>query len=464
MEAVNAGARLDRLPISRFHYRNIGLIASGMFLDAFEIGLQGGVLATLIATGWSTPGQNALFISATFAGMALGAWMAGILGDRFGRRFSYQLNLAIFGLASFAAAAAPSMEWLTAARLVMGVGLGAEIVVGYVTISELVPPASRGRWAGALGTITNSAVFVSAFAVRMVVPEFGWRPLFLVLGIGALIVWAARKTMPESPRWLESKGRTQEAEQVMRQIEAEIEHTAGKRLPEPAYQPSVATRVYGLSHLFSRGLLARTITGCLILIGINSSLYGFVAFLPTFMVQQGLTITTSLNYVTLMSLGGPIGALLGMALSDRVGRKPCLTFFSLMAIACGLIYPHASNSTEVMAIGFLLVTSLYVLFVVAIGMYVLELFPTEIRMRGAGLCNMVGRLALIITPQITAGLFAFGGVDSVVVFIAGLLMIQMIVMLVFGPETKGRSLEALTGEPDVRPLSPQAARVAIPVK
>jgi putative MFS transporter len=141
MLAVNAGARLDRLPASRFHYRILALIGGGMFLDAFEIYLQGAVLAALIGIGWSTPAQNANFLSATFAGMVIGAWLAGITGDRYGRRFSYQVNLLIFGLASLAGAAAPSMAWLIAARFVMGIGLGAEIVVGYVTISELTPPA-----------------------------------------------------------------------------------------------------------------------------------------------------------------------------------------------------------------------------------------------------------------------------------------------------------------------------------
>src|ERR1700721_2060215 len=147
MLAVNAGARLDRLPASRFHYRMLGLIGGGMFLDAFEIYLQGAVLAALLSIGWSTPAMNANFISITFAGMVVGAWAAGILGDRYGRRFSYQANLLIFGLASLAGAAAPSMAWLIAARFMMGIGLGAEIVVGYFPISGLTPPPSRGSWA-----------------------------------------------------------------------------------------------------------------------------------------------------------------------------------------------------------------------------------------------------------------------------------------------------------------------------
>jgi MFS transporter, putative metabolite:H+ symporter len=242
MLAVNAGARLDRLPPSRFHYRILGLIGGGMFLDAFEIYLQGAVLAALIGIGWSTPAQNANFLSATFAGMVIGAWLAGITGDRYGRRFSYQANLLIFGLASLAGAAAPSMAWLIAARFMMGIGLGAEIVVGYVTISEPTPPASRGRWGAGLATITNSALFFAALAGRLIIPSYGWRWMFVIVGVGALIVWYLRKRMPESPRWLEANGRTAEAERVMSEIEAEVEQSTGRRMSwsQPRSMPSAA--------------------------------------------------------------------------------------------------------------------------------------------------------------------------------------------------------------------------------
>src|ERR1700722_899783 len=379
MLAVNAGARLDRLPASRFHYRILGLIGGGMFLDAFEIYLQGAVLAALIGIGWSTPAQNANFLSATFAGMVIGAWLAGITGDRYGRRFSYQANLLIFGLASLAGAAAPSMEWLIAARFVMGIGLGAEIVVGYVTISELTPPASRGRWGAGLATITNSALFFSALAGRLIIPSYGWRWMFVIVGVGALIVWYLRKRLPESPRWLEANGRNDEAERVISEIEAEVERSTGRKLPAAAnvLEPGSVNAIRRLGDLFSRNMIVRTITGSVILIALNTAIYGFLAFLPSFMVRQGLTITTSLNYVTLMSLGGPAGGLLGMALADKVGRKPCIVFFSLIAIASGAIYPQLSDPTFVMLTGFILVSAIYVLVVVAWGMYVPELIPDD---------------------------------------------------------------------------------------
>lgn len=441
MRVINAGARLDRLPIAPFHYRMLALIGAGMFLDAFEIYLQGAVLATLVAEHWSTPALNANFISVTFAGMVLGAWIAGILGDRFGRRYSYQANLLVFGLASLAGAAAPSMSWLIAARFVMGVGLGAEIVVGYVTLSEFVPPRSRGRWGTALAVITNSSLFVSALVARAVIPNLGWRWMFVIVGVGALIVWYLRKAMPESPRWLESKGRGEEAERVLAAIEDEVGR--GKSLPQAAavavpllHRPSLAT-------LFSRGLILRTLTGSVLLIALNTAIYGFIAFLPTFMVKQGMSIVTSLNYTTIMSLGGPVGALIGMWLGDRVGRKPCIIVGAVFAIIFGALYPSMSDPNLLTLTGFLLVTSVYVLVAIAWGLYVPELFPTEVRMRGAGFCNTAGRLMTILTPQLVVPLFAAAGVTGVITMVGALLAFQALLVAFFGIETKERSLESL---------------------
>src|SRR4029079_445291 len=125
--AVNAGARLDRLPISPFHYRIFWLVGAGMFFDGYDLYIAGGVLASAIQTGFSTLPQNLQFISLTFVGMTLGSLITGFVGDRYGRRFTYQINLLVFGLASLAAAVAPDMTVLIACRFVQGLGLGAEI-------------------------------------------------------------------------------------------------------------------------------------------------------------------------------------------------------------------------------------------------------------------------------------------------------------------------------------------------
>src|SRR5438309_3357643 len=212
---VNAGARLDRLPISSFHKRIFFLIGAGMFFDGYDLYVGTNVLGSTVSTGFSTLAQNAQFVSLTFVGMTIGSLAAGFLGDAFGRRFTYQVNLLIFGIASLAAAFAPTMEWLIAARFVMGLGLGAEIVVGYSTLTEFVPPRVRGRWLSFMALIVVCGLPATTILGSLIIPVFGWRPMFVIPAIGALIVWYLRKALPESPRWLESKGRFTEAEALV---------------------------------------------------------------------------------------------------------------------------------------------------------------------------------------------------------------------------------------------------------
>jgi len=159
---ADSGARLDRLPISRFHRRIMLLIGTGMFFDGFDIYVAATVLGATLKSGFSTIGQNAQFMSLTFVGMMLGSFLTGFLGDRYGRRFTYQANLAIFGLASIASAFASSMAVLTLLRFIMGVGLGAENVVGYSTMTEFVPPQARGKWLGGMNVIVVSGLPVAA--------------------------------------------------------------------------------------------------------------------------------------------------------------------------------------------------------------------------------------------------------------------------------------------------------------
>ena len=438
---VNAGARLDRLPIAPFHWRLLGLIGAGMFLDGFEVYLGGGVLGALVKDGWSDLAHNAQFISATFAGMFIGSWLAGVLGDRFGRRFSYQANLLIFGAASFAAALAPSMTWLIAARFVMGLGLGAEIVVGYVTLAEFVPPGQRGRWGAGLATITSSALFFSSLLGYALIPTVGWRWMFVIVGVGSAIIWYLRKRMPESPRWLESKGRLAEAERVMTGIEAEVART--RAIPPVALVQPLPPPHRSVTALFSKELLPRTITGSIILITMNTALYGFIAWLPTFFVKSGHSVVASLGFTTAMSLGGPVGAALGMWLADAVGRKPGIMAFSLLSVALGLAYPTMNDPMALAGVGFLLVTSVYVLLALTWSLYIPELFPTDIRMRGAGFCNTIGRLMTIVTPYLIVFLFGLYGVYGVVAVLCGLLLLQTAVVAAVGIETRRTPLEAL---------------------
>lgn len=437
---ISAGARLDRLPISGFHRRILWLIGAGMFFDSFDIYLAGGILGALVKEGWSDLRLNAAFLSATFIGMVIGSFSAGILGDRFGRRFTYQANLMIFGLASLAAVFAPDMWTLIVLRFFMGVGLGAEIVIGYATIGEFIPPAQRGRWAAYLSIITNTALFAATLVGYLVIPTFGWRMMFAIAGIGALAVWYARKSMPESPRWLESVGRTEEADRVLTGIEASY----GRTLPAP--QPVAGTgpvRDPGLRVLFGRPVIRRTLVATVINVMINVSIYGFVAWVPTFLVKQGLSVGSSLGYTTFMSLGGPVGACLGAVIAERFGRRNGLTVASLVAALLGIAYTLAPSMALATVVGFGLFTCIYLMVALGIAAYIPELFPTEYRLRGTGVASTAGRIAGIFIPQGVVWLYAEGGVVPVLAMLVGALLLQAVCVGLFGIETRNRSLEAL---------------------
>jgi MFS transporter, putative metabolite:H+ symporter len=436
---VNVGARLDRLPISSFHYRIFWLIAAGMFFDGYDLYVAGPVLGAAVQSKFSTLAQNGWFLSLTFVGMTLGSLLAGFLGDRYGRQFTYQFNLMIFGLASLAAAFAPDIHVLNRLRFIMGVGLGAEIVVGYGTMTEFVPPHTRGKWMAFMAFVVVSGLPVTAILGWAIVPSFGSRPLFVIAGLGALIVWYLRKGLPESPRWLEANGRTEEAEALMQTIEREVAAVA--LLPPPGVVPSPPN--LGLRDLFSARLLPSMAVGSVVLITINALIFGFVNWLPTFFVQQGLGVTRSLAYTLVIVSGSLVGCAIGALAADRLGRRKTIIGASLWTIVLGGIYPFATEPETVLGTGFLLIVGIYVLTAMLYGVYTSELFPTEVRLRANGICNMFGRGATIVTPLIVVALFSAYGVGGVLCFMIGLLVIQIVVVWAWGIEPALRGLETL---------------------
>ena len=450
----NAGARLDRLPISSFHRRIMWLIGVGMFFDGFDIYVAATVLGATLRSGFSTIRQNAEFVSVTFLGMMAGSLLTGFLGDRYGRRFTYQANLAIFGIASIMAALAPSMTALILLRFVMGAGLGAENVVGYATMTEFVPPQARGKWLGLISVFVVAGLPVTALLGTLIIPRFGWRIMFVLGGLGALVVWHLRKALPESPRWLESIGRTAEADRLLQAIEQEVSLHHGP-LKQPISSPP-STQSRGLSALLTPVLLPRMIVGATTLIAINTLIFGFITWLPTFFVQAGRSIASSLGYSLVMSLGAPLGSAIGAATADSWGRKPTILGASVLTIVIGSMYPFVSNPGMLMTVGFLLTIPIYVLVTLLFAIYIPELFPTEVRMRASGICNTFGRGATILTPFIVVALFRSHGVGGVLAFMIALLIVQIVVVLIFGVEPKKRRLEEIEAE---AAGAPQPAKV-----
>jgi MFS transporter, putative metabolite:H+ symporter len=439
VSAISVGARLDRLPVTRLHRKVFNLIGVGMFFEGFDIYIAASVLGATYKTGFSTLEQNGLFISMTFVGMTLGALLTGFLGDRYGRQFTYQLNLLVFGAASLASAVAPNMTTLIMLRFLMGLGLGAEVVVGYSMMAEFFPARIRGRWSGMMCTLVTAGLPVSAFLAWLLVPNFGWRVMFVLGAVGSAVAWFLRRELPESPRWLVVMGRDAEADAIVSKFEREAGFTSTDLplAPEPIVP-------HATGDLFQSPFLASLIVGCVSLMVANALIQGFVVWLPTFFVGQGESIARSTGFALLMSLGGPIGSALGALAADYLGRKLTIVAASCLAVVLSVAFVLSGTSPVMPIIGFLLTIPIYLLVAVLFAVYIPELFPTALRLRGVGICNAVGRSASIIVPLLIGPLFANLGMLGVLAAMSIALLVMCVVVVALGTETRAQKLSMAT--------------------
>jgi putative MFS transporter len=294
----------------------------------------------------------------------------------------------------------------------------------------------------------------SALASTLIIPRSSWRAMFVLAGLGGLIVWYLRKALPESPRWLESIGRSEEAEAIMKSIEEEVVREQGPLPPPILSKPGLRTR--SVAALLSPALFPRLVVGTVTLIVANTLIYGFVTWLPTFFVTQGRSIASSFLYSFIISAGAPVGSAIGTLTADSWGRKPVIIGASVMTIVVGGIYPFIAKPMLLLATGFVLVVFIYIQVTLLFAIYVPELFPTDVRMRAAGICNTAGRAATMITPFFVVALLRSYGIAGVLEMIIGLLVVQIIVVLLFGVEPRKRSLEEMDSESSLATLSSPA--------
>ncbi|MBC8641362.1 MFS transporter [Caballeronia sp. EK] len=447
MTNVNAGARLDRLSIGPFHRRVLWLVGMGMFFDSFDNTLSGSVLAAMLHDGWSTLQLNSYFMSATFLGLTIGAALSGWLSDRFGRLFAYQFNLAIFGVMALVSAFAPSMYWLIGIRFVMGIGMGAEYVMGYGMVIEFVPPEKRGRYLGLLGVITGAGVFVTSVVGLVAIPHLGWRSMFVIGGVGTLWLWYLRRHLPESPRWLESVGRGEEADAILRRIEEEACVTAPIAPVTPVAATPAKPRV-NVSVLFTRPVIRRTLVALVVNVIVLFGSYTITGWMPTFFVSQGMSVTHSLGFNAAMMGGYVAGPFLCAFIADRLGRRWGVALAAVYCAALCAVYPFLTSPVSITLCGFFLVGGVAVALILGLG-GTPELFPTEYRFRGAGFAQTAGRIGLIGGPFVILDVFKHYGIGGVIGAVSGLYILVALVLAVAGIETNKKSLEAV--EPDASP-------------
>lgn len=409
-EPLSRSDRLDRLPFTRAHGRLLVGSGVGWALDAMDVGLISFVMAAL-AKQWALDNTTLSLIgSIGFVGMAIGASVGGLLADKFGRRNVFAVTLLIYGLATGASSLVGSVAMLILLRFLVGLGLGAELPVASTYVSEFAPRNIRGRVVVLLEAFWAVGWIMAALIGYFIIPGHpnGWRFALAVGIVPTLYALVVRYGLPESVRFLESKGRFAAAEASVRRFES----SAGIQAPS-APAPDPAVRASGSTEptepLFSARLARRTIALWLVWFMINFSYYGAFIWLPSLLVQGGTTLTKSFEYTLIITLAQLPGYAAAAWLIEVWGRRMTLSVF-LAGSALAAVWFGSAGSTPAMIIIAGCTLSFFNLgawgALYAIGP---EVYPTAIRARGTGAAAAFGRIASMIAPLFVPVLLHWGG-------------------------------------------------------
>jgi fucose permease len=453
---------LDRIPFRRAHVLILVLVAFGTLVNAIEE-YNVGLIAPLLANQWSlSTAQVGLLTTLTFAGMAIGSLIAGITGDRYGRRVTYTYNFAIYTVGALLAAFSPNLGWLLVARFIVGIGLGGEQNIALTLVAELMPTKVRAAAVatvnvagGGLGIFASSALaalMLGPLEGALGGPTVAWRWLLGVLAIPAVLVFVYRWFMPESPRYLLVDGRVDEANKVLTRLAANrlrpmpgmpttryIDAVEGTRLPRQQVR---------LAEVF-QGRLARNTAVIWIVCAMTfGAQVTITVFLPTILVSWGLDVSTSLIDTVIINIGGLVGAVLASAFGYWFKRRVVLGYGSAIAVVIAVVIAVALGNSSSLAMVLVLAGLLQLMFILlntTTFIWAPELYPTRVRAFGTGASVTVLLVSASFVPLLAAAIvYAVGAVGMFV--LVALMYVIMAAAVWFGPETHGSSLEAVNEE------------------
>ncbi|HEX3970108.1 MAG TPA: MFS transporter [Stellaceae bacterium] len=446
-------ARLERLPYSSWH-RNMRLIVcSAWFFDAFDSITIAYVLPSLLAI-WHLPGPQipamiGSLIAIGFAGQLVGAIAFGWIAERWGRLNSMIVTLLIFTLGGLACAFTTTYDQMWWLRFAQGIGLGGEVPLMAAYVNEFAKAEGRGRFSLSAQVMFSIGLPICALIGVYVVPNWGWQWMFVIGAVPALIAIPLRTMLPESPRWLASRGRFAEADAALKLIE-DIGVKEGKALPPlPRDLPPVNEVKPRIGDLFKGIYLKRTITVWFIWIGAYFVTYGLTAWAPSlFNFVFHLSVQQSLAYGLILSGIGLGGALLTIYLIEAIGRKP---MFVIGLGICSLPLLAFAFLGQLSALEVLLIVSGSFFFCsfLALGLatYTAEIYPTQLRALGGGVASAWQRAASMAGPIMVGWVLPHWGLNSVFVVFGLFALMGCVVTLFFAIETRGQVLERLSPPP-----------------
>jgi len=438
--------RMERLPFSSWQVKARVLIGTATFFDAFDALAIAQVLPVLTPLWGLSAAQVGALISIGYFGQLLGALLFSWIAERRGRVFAMVLTIATFTTFSVACALSWNFESLLAFRTLQGLGLGGQVPIAAVFISEITKAHGRGRFILLYELILSVGVVAAGLVGFWVVPHLGWEFMFLVGALPLLIVPVLLRWLPESPRWLAGAGRNADADEAMTRIETKVEKAIGTELPPIGHHTPPTQRTKSRwTEIFRPPYLRRTLVVWAIWFGAYMVYYGISTWLPTlYRTVFKLPLEVSLQYGLISNCIGLAGAALCALTIDVVGRRIWFTLalsgsavFQILLAMSGLDQP-----SDLMIFGS---GAYFFAAAAAIGVYLYtpELYPTRVRALGVGTATAWLRLASMIGP-IVIGTFITYGLSIVFAVFGTIALLVAVVVAVFALETKDKVLEDLS--------------------
>ena len=445
---------MDRMGFTSAQRTVLILVAIGTIFDAIEQ-FNVAYAAPSITQLWNLSSTQVGFLStATFGGVAVGCLIAGITGDLFGRKVTYMYNLALYTFGALIGALAPNYEVLILGRIIVGIGLGGELNTGVTLVSEIVSTRFRGASTavvniagGGVGIFMSAAlawVMITLLGDALGGPTESWRWMLGILVLPSLMVLVYRRYLPESPRYLLSRGRVEEANRVLTLLDAGRLRDDGRptknwiTAPEGVEMPRERVQ---FSDILRGSLLRNTIVLWVISFMAFGAQDTITIFMPSILVKQGYAIASSLSFTLIINIGGLIGALLAAAAGHYLKRRVVLSTGAVLAVVVAIGFVSAPNLAVVLAFGIGFMT-MSMLLNTLIWVYAPELYPTRVRAFGVGTSVFVASAAGSIIPPFAGNVLDLYGAMGIF-GLAGIMYVIVALAVWFGPETLGQSLEEL---------------------
>lgn len=436
--------RIERLPMTTYQQKIAFIIILSVFFDAIDMGAMTFLLPALIKAFSLTPAMAGLLGSMSMVGMMVGSMTAGKLADKMGRKIILQWSMIIWGVSGIMLALSWNFTFLLIFRFLLGVGLGAEYPVANAMLPEFLPKSSRGRYMTVMEGLAPIGVISAGLIAFFVLPQVGWRWVFVAEAVPAAWLFLIRRNLPESPRWLESIGRSEEAHATLLKIEQEVsKHCAMPLPPVPETEFIEKQGTARFAELWSKDYFKRTLMLCILW---PAALFGYWAinvWITTLLVGKGFAIIKSIEYVLWIMSAGIPGFLAATYLIDKIGRKPLVACALLGSGISAYFYGNATSLNTLISWGLLMQFCMWNLWP-AVYAYTPELYPTRMRGTGTGLCMGIGRIGAILGPYVT-GLIVASSWGNSLVFVVGAAVFALaaLAVLILAPETKGMALEEI---------------------